>query len=78
MRATVHDVTGSEPVDLAERAHGLETPLEEPGIEVTGDHRTVLTGEGTGHPADAAPDLDQRLVLVRAPVRINHEVNSVR
>ena len=63
-RLAVGDVARPETLDLAEPADGLERPLEEPGVEVAADDRAELAGEGAGHPADAATDLDQRLLLV--------------
>ena len=72
---SVGDVDRAEPVDLAEPSDGLVGALQEPGIEVARHDRSVLAGERTGHPTDAAPDLDDRLLVdVRCPEPEDREV----
>ena len=59
----VGDHQGAEPVDLAEPPDRLAATLEEPGVEIAGDHLAVLARERTRHPPDPAADLDQRLLF---------------
>ncbi len=71
----VGDVDRAESIDLAEPSDGLVGALQEPCIEVARHDRSVLAGERTRHPTDAAADLDDRLLVdVRCPEPENGEV----